>query len=58
MEETAADKKDRPVHEIRLLKAVVFTNPLEEAEDLLVAYIEGRKSVLCSHLQSLSKTME
>ena len=35
-----SDKKEKPLQEVKLLKAVVFTNPIEEAETILKQTIE------------------
>ena len=33
IEDVETDNKDRPVEEIRLIKATVFVNPFEEADE-------------------------
>jgi cyclophilin family peptidyl-prolyl cis-trans isomerase len=39
IEAVGSDKKEKPLQEIMLLKATVFTNPIEEADRLLLAEI-------------------
>lgn len=33
IEEIETDNKDRPIEEVRLIKATVFVNPFQEADD-------------------------
>lgn len=35
------DKKEKPLSEIKILKAIVFTNPIPEADDLLEQFIRS-----------------
>ena len=39
IEAVGADKKEKPLQEVILIKATVFTNPIEEADKLLLAEI-------------------
>ena len=41
IEGVGADKKEKPLQEVMILKATVFTNPVEEADKILFAEIEG-----------------
>ena len=41
IEAVGADKKEKPLEDIILIKATVFTNPVEEADRLLLAEISG-----------------
>ena len=41
IEAVGADKKEKPLQEIILIKATVFTNPVDEADKLLLAEIAG-----------------
>ena len=41
IEAVGADKKEKPLQDIILIKATVFTNPVEEADKLLFAEISG-----------------
>ena len=43
IEAIGADKKEKPLQEIKLLKAIVFTNPIEEADVLLKEEIQLAK---------------
>lgn len=44
MEKIEADKDDKPLQEIKILKVVVFVDPFQEADDLLVKLREEEKS--------------
>jgi peptidyl-prolyl cis-trans isomerase-like protein 2 len=40
IEQVGADKKEKPLSEIKLVSAVVFTNPITEADNALEAFIK------------------
>ncbi len=44
IEEVKADKRERPLVEIKIDKVVVFTNPIEEADQLLEEFILRNKT--------------
>lgn len=39
--QVGADKKEKPLIEVKIVKAMVFTNPIPEADDLLEAFIRN-----------------
>ena len=51
IEAIGSDKKEKPLQEVKLLKAIVFTNPIEEADRLL---IEDIKKNIKKRLESTS----
>ena len=61
-----ADKKERPLAEVKILKALVFTNPIPEADNLLEQFIRKNmetriasgkvKSVSISNVTSVAAT--
>jgi cyclophilin family peptidyl-prolyl cis-trans isomerase len=53
IEGVGADKKEKPLQEVMILKATVFTNPVEEADKLLLAEIEGN---IKRRLSNVTKT--
>lgn len=53
MESVDIDKKNKPIEKIILLKTIVFTNPIPEADQLLLADIEKNiKNIQSSQLRS------
>lgn len=53
IEGVGADKKEKPLQEVMILKATVFTNPVEEADKILFAEIEGN---IRRRLNNVTKT--
>lgn len=53
IEGVGADKKEKPLQEVMILKATVFTNPVEEADKILIAEIEGN---IKRRLSNVTKT--
>jgi len=56
--QVGADKKEKPLADVKIVKAMVFTNPIPEADDLLEAFIRSnmKKRVAESKHKSIPST--
>ena len=56
--QVGSDKKEKPLSEVKILKAVVFTNPIPEADAQLEQFIASnmRQRIASSKLKAVPST--